>query len=181
MMLVGRNVAKKRGWSQVMGAIGGLVVGGLVSICGLAVLLISGPIIGNVIRPINNSVYYPPSSYGTQPTPVFRTYPTNSPNPCYTWAQITLAMVGKRICVMGTAAQVYPVYGNVSTRINFTSVPNTFFLISTYYAFYYWQNGTRHDLAVGDCVQATEVIKVFDDGSHQIPYMQISDLYRCAP
>jgi hypothetical protein len=89
-------------------------------------------------------------------------------------------MEGERVCVEGTVAQLYS-YENAASRIKFTSIPNTFFLVSTEYVIYYWENGTRHDLAVGDCVQATEVVKIFNDGRHQIPYMQISDLYHCGP
>lgn len=135
-------------------------------------------ILGMAFNSINYSL---PSSPSVQPTPIARTYPTVTQDPCYTWAQITLDMEGDKVCVEGAAAQVYPVYGSVSTRINFTTVTNTFFLISTTYVYFYWQDGTRHDLVAGNCVQATEVVRVFDDGYHQIPYMQISNLYRCEP
>jgi hypothetical protein len=181
LILIGRNVAKKRGHSQILGAIVGLAIGGGITICGVTLLLISGPIIGNILKSSTNSLYSPISISETQPTLFLGTFPTNTPDPCFTWAQITIAMEGKTVCVKGNAAQVYPVYGNAATRINFTSMPNTFFLISVEYEFFYSENGTNHKLTVGDCVQATETVKVFDDGRHQIPYMQISDLYRCAP
>ncbi len=124
---------------------------------------------------------FAPYVYPTQITLWF-SKPTLTLAPsCYRWDQITLAMQGQKICIQGIAAQVYPVYGAAQTRVNFTTVPNTFFLVSTEYIFYYWDNGTRHDLAVGDCVQATGTIDVFEGSQHQIPYMLITNLYHCRP
>jgi hypothetical protein len=130
------------------------------------------PLIGNIISSVNN---YLPSS----PTDI-RTLPSSTPIPCYAWSQITPDMAGEIICVEGTVAQVYSQEG-ASSRINFTTMPNTFFLVSAENVFYIWENGKRNGLSVGDCVQATETVKVFDDGLHQIPYMQISSLSRCTP
>jgi hypothetical protein len=157
-------------------------IGGLIGFFALVGIIIAGPIVKNILSSIQDSSGSQPLMVrpGQSSTPFGGSQSTPTINNCYTWAQITVGMEGNTVCVKGNAAQVYPVYGNAATRINFTSVPNTFFLISVEYEFFYSENGTNHNLTVGDCVQATETVKVFDDGRHQIPYMQISDLYRCA-
>jgi hypothetical protein len=165
----------------------GALVSYPVTICIVAGLMIAGPLVGNVVTKVNSTIvgYSPkslPADVRTQPTAIVWPPPTATPGPCFTWSQITTAMEGRTVCMAGTAAQVYTVYGNAQTRVNFTTAPNTFFLISTNLEFYYFQqDGTRRNLAAGDCVQATDVVKVFDDGRHRIPYMLITDLYRCGP
>jgi hypothetical protein len=161
--------------------------GGILLICSIVIgLLIWGVTSGQpAAKQVPNLAQLPtaaPYIYSTQDASLFLgSTPTIAPS-CFQWNQITMAMEGRTVCVTGTAAQVYTVYGNAQTRVNFTTAPNTFFLISTNLEFYYFQpDGTRRNLAAGDCVQATDVVKVFDDGRHRIPYMQITDLYRCGP
>jgi hypothetical protein len=157
---------------RMKGVFSGALISCLVAIIVIPGLMFGRPLIGNIISSVNKFL---PSS----PTDV-RTLPSSTPVPCYDWSQITLDMAGEIVCVEGTVAQVYS-QGSTSSRINFTPMPNTFFLVSTEKVFYIWENGKRNDLAVGDCIQATETVNVFDDGLHQIPYMQISSLSRCSP
>lgn len=140
-----------------------------------------------------SSLFSSSSRASTNPTPIQASYiistsiPTKvvfNPNPtpaCLSWNQILVSMKGQDECVQGIAAQVYPVVGSATTRINFSKLPNTFFVLSSVYVFSYSDNGVNHDLVAGDCVKARDTIRVYDDGRHQIPYMQITELYRCNP
>jgi predicted nucleic acid-binding Zn ribbon protein len=157
---------------RIKGAFSGALIACLVAIIVIPGLLFAGPLIGNIISSGKNFLHSSPT--------VISTLPSSTPVPCYAWSQITLDMEGEIVCMEGTVAQVYS-QERASSRINFTTMPNTFFLVSAESVFYYWENGTRNDVTVGDCVQATETVKVFDDGLHQISYMQISSLYHCTP
>ena len=159
--------------------------GGVLLICSIVIgSLIWGITSGqSVAKQIPDPTQLPaaaPYVYSTQDASLYLgTTPTLAPS-CFQWNQITTEMEGQTVCVTGTAVQVYPVTGTAPTRVNFTTELNTFFLISTGYEFSYtMQDGTRHGLAAGDCVQASEIVRVFDDGRHRIPYMQITSLYRC--
>ena len=161
--------------------------GGILLICSVVIGLLIWGITSSqpVATQVPNPTQLPtaaPYVYSTQDASLFLgSTPTLTPS-CVQWDQITTEMEGQTVCVTGTAVQVYPVTGTAPTRVNFSTALNTFFLISTGYEFYYtMQDGTRHDLAGGDCVRATEIVKVFDDGRHRIPYMQITNLYRCGP
>ena len=109
-----------------------------------------------------SSVPLPTSTLIPAPT----TGPTQTPEPpsCYKWDQITVSMAGDFVCVYGTA------YSHVGqSRIEFSSQPNTFFVIDPVY--YY------PDLSVGSCVVVKGVIEVFDG---RIPFITIRNgLYKC--
>jgi hypothetical protein len=91
----------------------------------------------------------------------------STPEPsCYRWDEITLDMAGEVVCVYGVA---YSHQGQ--SRIDFSPVKNSFFLIDTVY---YYPNLTE-----GSCVVAEEKVEIFDN---KIPYMTIhGKLYKCEP
>lgn len=106
----------------------------------------------------------PEATKAPPPTPIPED--TNIPEPpaCYRWDEVTLAMAGEKVCVYGVA---YSHQGQ--SRIDFSSEPNSFFLIDPVY---YYPN-----LSAGSCVVAEEVVEVFDS---KIPFMTIKDsLYKC--
>ena len=109
---------------------------------------------------------------------------TTEPSPtCLRWDQIDLTMKGTSECVNGTAVMVYPISGNMGntvTRINFSTAHNTFFLLSRDNFFSYSGNAAQPELKKGDCIQISAIVKVFDDGTHQTPYMQVKELFSCS-
>ena len=114
------------------------------------------------------------------PTAMITTEPTPT---CLRWDQITLPMQGTSVCVNGTAITLYPINGNMGntvTRINFSTAHNTFFLLSRDNFFSNTGNATQPELKIGDCIQVTAIIKIFDDGTHQTPYMQIKEIFPCS-
>jgi hypothetical protein len=96
----------------------------------------------------------------------FRT-PTASAPPCIRWDKVTPSMAGRKVCVYGTAYNIYNT-NETATRIKFTSQANTFFLYDANYVY--------PDLRAGDCVAAEEVVQLYDS---KIPYMSVSGLYKC--
>lgn len=93
--------------------------------------------------------------------------PTVQASNCLHWSQITPSMAGRKICVYGSVDSIYST-NETSTRIKFTSQPNTFFL--------YDVNFVYPDLNEGDCVSAEEILQLYDN---KIPYMAVSALYKC--
>lgn len=94
--------------------------------------------------------------------------PTKTATPdCYHWSEITVSMNGKKVCVYGDVKSFYDT-DEASTRIKFSTQPNTFFICSVNFVF--------PDLRIGDCVLAEEVVQVYNKN---IPFMSISDLYYC--
>lgn len=114
-------------------------------------------------------------TYSPSPTtaPISTRIPTKVKTPtvpasdCILWTQITPSMSGRKVCVYGTVYSVYTT-NETSTRIKFTSQPNTFFLYDVNYIY--------TDLKEGDCVAAEEVVQLYDK---KIPYMSVSALYHC--
>lgn len=78
-------------------------------------------------------------------------------------------MEGRKVCVYGIVYDLYST-NQTSTRIKFTSQPNTFFL--------YDSNSIYPGLSAGYCVAAEEVVQLYDN---KIPYMSVSGLYECEP
>lgn len=118
-------------------------------------------------QPINSpSATRTPKTIPTR-TPIVRKTPTSPASNCIRWSQVTRNHVGRKICVYGKSYAIYYT-DEASTRINFTSEPNTFFLYDPNYIY--------PDLKEGDCVVAEEYIQLFDNN---IPYMAVSDLYFC--
>ncbi|HEY5157317.1 MAG TPA: hypothetical protein VII93_05070 [Anaerolineales bacterium] len=114
------------------------------------------------------------------PTAIVTTEPTPT---CLHWDQITLTMKGTNVCMNGTAVMVYPITGNVGntvTRINFSTAHNTFFLLARDNFFSNTGNASQPELKNGDCIQVTAIVKIYDDGLHQTPYMQIKEIFPCS-
>jgi len=115
------------------------------------------------------------SSYSPSPTtaPTSTRIPTKIKTPtvqesnCIHWSQITSSMAGRKICIYGIVDSIYNT-NESSTRMKFSSQPNTFFLYDVNYVY--------PDLKEGDCVSAEEVLQLYDN---KIPYMEISELYKC--
>ena len=180
--LLGYNRAKSHKTNKVLGAFIGGFLGALADILLVALLLVIGPVIGNVFAsaPPARSTTSLEAPQTSNAEIIHITSPAATPTTsCLRWDQITLSMRGRRVCIQGITYQVYQVNGYNPTRISFTGAPNSFFLESPDYIYYYWNNGTKHDLSNGDCVQITDIVRVFDNGQHQIPYMEISELHQC--
>jgi hypothetical protein len=112
---------------------------------------------------------YSPTTVPAKPTSIptkVRT-PTASAPPCIRWDKVTSSMAGQKICVYGTVYNIYNT-DEATTRINFTSKANTFFLIDLFHVY--------PDLKAGDCVVAEEVVQLYDN---KIPYMSVFGLYVC--
>ncbi len=92
---------------------------------------------------------------------------------CYYWSQITSDMQGRKLCVRGIAVSIYDDQGR--THITFSDMPGNFYLDSPDFVFYTFVNNTRHELSPGDCVEAEDIVKVWDG----VPYMQVDKLYLC--
>jgi hypothetical protein len=109
---------------------------------------------------------------------------TTEPTPtCLGWDQISLPLKGTSVCMNGTAVTLYPITGNLGntvTRINFSTAHNTFFLLSRDNFFSNTGNPTKPELKIGDCIQVTAIVSVFDDGTHQVPYMQVKEIFPCS-
>lgn len=88
---------------------------------------------------------------------------------CIHWSEVEKSMLGEEICVYGRAYDIYST-GQASTRIKFSSKPNTFFIYNANYIY--------PDLEEGDCVVAEEVLQLFQN---KIPFMEINELYHCEP
>jgi hypothetical protein len=111
---------------------------------------------------------YLPTAVPARPTSIptkVRT-PTASAPSCIRWDKVTSSMAGRIVCVYGTVYNIYNT-NEVATRIKFTSQANTFFLDDANYIY--------PDLKAGDCVVAEEVVQLYG----KIPYMSVSDLYKC--
>lgn len=102
-------------------------------------------------------------------TPVVSNTSSSFVPSCFHWSDITPALVGRTICVYGNVHDLYST-NQISTRIKFTSKPNTFFIYDANYIY--------PDLRRGDCVSAEERIQLFDN---RIPFMAITALYKCEP
>jgi hypothetical protein len=86
---------------------------------------------------------------------------------CVNWSEVTSSQINQVLCVFGTVYEIS--YTNqIATRIDFTSKPNSFFIYDSNYVY--------PDLKKGDCVLVEERLQLFNN---QIPYMSISDLYKC--
>jgi len=124
-----------------------------------------------------NSSYSPSSSNSSssRPTSTPRPHATstssssNQGSNCYHWSQISKNMEGRKVCVYGNVYSISQ-SGSTSTRIEFSSKPNTFFVYSVNYIF--------PDLRGGDCIAADAVVQVWDG---QIPFMALEDMYHCEP
>jgi|YelNatPaOPRAMG01_1025707.scaffolds.fasta_scaffold75292_1 hypothetical protein len=114
---------------------------------------------------------FPPPTSTPLPThvPTKIKTPTAQASNCIHWSQISTSMEGRKICIYGKVESIYKT-NETSTRIKFTSQPNSFFLYNV--------NFIYPDLKVGDCVLADEVLQLYDN---KIPYMEISALYKCEP
>lgn len=115
--------------------------------------------------------------------PTRKPYPTLTPRAtassaipasCIHWSQVTPQMAGRTLCVYGAVHSLYAT-DEASTRIKFTDQPNTFFIFSAPYTF--TDERTGAPLSVGDCIQVTSPVKLFNN----IPYMDIGEqiLYNC--
>lgn len=114
--------------------------------------------------------------------PTRKPYPTLTPrvvssgpsSSCLHWSQVTPQMAGRTLCVYGAVHSLYAT-DEASTRIKFTDQPNTFFIFSAPYTF--TDEHTGAPLSVGDCIQITSPVKLFNN----IPYMDIGEeiLYNC--
>jgi hypothetical protein len=123
----------------------------------------TAPLPTTVQRPINTQ--QPTATEWPTPLAIIRVTATQGFT-CYQWSEITPSMAGRKVCVYGTVANIYNTTVS-STRIKFTSKPNSFFLDDVEYIF--------PDLRVGDCAYAEDYVRLYNN----IPYMSISDLYHC--
>jgi hypothetical protein len=126
----------------------------------------------------------PSSTASPQPLiPSPTNLPTSEPTPsCSAWDEIDLSMVGTTICMTGTVYRVYTVTGNLGnnvTRLNFTNIVNSFFILSKDEFYFDPSTTTHHDLVSGDCIKVTEAVKEFNDGTHKYPYMQVKQVFPC--
>lgn len=116
--------------------------------------------------PIATSPRYPTTAPSTtQNSAIIYATATRAPD-CFKWSQITSSMVGRKVCVYGTVASIYQTSVS-STRIKFTSHPNSFFLDDVGYIY--------PDLKLGSCAYTEDIVRQYDG----IPYMSISVLYHC--
>lgn len=124
-----------------------------------------------------------PTPYSTsssiQPTNTSRPRPTSTPEEvikdaqnlsnCIRWTQISLDVVGEKVCVYGKVRHIIYSTKQNGNLIKFSNPSKTFSL--------YNEKNLYPSLKINDCIAAEEVLQLSDD---QIPYMVISELYKCA-
>lgn len=116
------------------------------------------------VAPINTAI--PPKPIPSR-TPTEINSPIVPVSNCIHWSNVDSYPVGQRLCVYGIIDEISS-SNQVSTRIDFTAEPNTFFIYDANYVY--------PDLKEGDCVVADERLQLFDN---RIPFMSVSDLYVC--
>jgi len=151
------------------------MVGFLAIVFSIIIISTTVTLVNSLLSPSPVYITATPKPY--RPTSTSRPKPTSTPrsssnssssgSQCYHWSEIKTSMVGKKVCVYGKAFDIY--YTNqTSTRIKFTSQPNTFFIYSVNYVY--------PDLREGDCVLAEEVVQLWEN---KIPFMSLTALYHC--
>jgi len=153
------------------------LVGFLAIVFSIIIISTTVTLVNSLISPSPIYITATPKPY--RPTATPRPRPTSTPksltnssstgSQCYHWSEINKSMAGRKVCVYGKAYDIYYT-GQTSTRIRFTSQPNTFFIYSVNYVY--------PDLREGDCVLAEEVVQLWEN---KIPFMALSALYHCEP
>jgi hypothetical protein len=92
--------------------------------------------------------------------------PTDTPDPCLHWDEVTAAMKGQTVCVRGMITGFIQTR-KVGTRYEFSKKSNTFFIFSALWEVY--DTATGKTVGPGSCVEVTDVVRV----QAGVPFMDI--------
>jgi hypothetical protein len=156
------------------------VINTLLKVCSLllSLMVLSSALFLTFIvpDPVAQVAVIPPTIEKTKAPTIFS--PTRKPVPtstdpywvsnCIVWSYISLADVGKTLCVVGQVSNIS--FDNIAYYISFGSKPGSFYIIS--YDIYF------PDLRIGDCVYAEGEIKRLNNSP--VMTLQPNDnLYKC--
>ncbi len=145
----------------------------------LGIIVVTVALVVYLSTSVNNYASTPNSdSYVYKPTTAPKKTPTMRPKPsstvsiassnfstqddCYSWNEVTALKKGKEVCVYGIVKKAF--WGDENRFfITFSDNASSFRLIVLW--------GYYYDDIIGECIEATGVIKVYDN----MPYMELGD------
>ena len=92
--------------------------------------------------------------------------PTDTPDPCLRWDEVTANMQGQKVCVRGLITG-FSRGRSFGTRYEFSDKPSTFFVFSAKYEV--TDPSTGKTIAPGTCVEITDTVRT----QGAVPYFDI--------